>query len=73
MGQVVCVQRSSVVGVKGMPLNEKEYFAVPAVTTAGTVKSNETVEFFATWAGSGQKPRAFTVNTEFVLQFVMLA
>jgi hypothetical protein len=73
IGQVVCVQRSSVVGVKGIPLNVYEYFTVPCVTSAGTSYSNEIVEFAPITAGSGQNARLGTLNTEFVLQFVMLA
>ena len=73
IGQVVCVQRSSVVGENGIPLNVYEYFTVPCVTSAGTSNSKEIVEFALTMAGSGQNAKLGTLNTEFVLQFVMLA
>ncbi len=32
LGQLVCVQRSSTVGVNGIPLREREYLTVPAST-----------------------------------------
>ncbi len=51
------LQRSSVVGLRGMKLYVTEYVAVPPVTSLGTAIETKSVEFCPFTGGSGKKER----------------
>jgi hypothetical protein len=56
------VQRSSVVGERGIKLYVTEYVAVPPVTSLGTSIERRSVEFCPFTGGSGEKERDVRVK-----------
>lgn len=56
------LQRSSVVGLRGMKLYVTEYFTVPPDTSLGTLIETKRVEFCPFTGGSGKKEREVIEN-----------